>query len=272
MKGSLIMAQQQIAQGNKSLRVIVAAHKEYSFPPDPVYCPVQVGAALSDRDLGYVRDDTGDNISDRNPTYSELTALYWAWKNTSFDYYGLAHYRRYFRSENGGPAHGDEMLDWLSSTDVVVARPRHYVLDTVSQQYAHAHHSHDLSSARAAVSHLHPEYVDSFDRTMRARSLPLYSMFLMSRDSMNGYCSWLFPILDRLYAEIPWREYGSQQARVIGLLGERLLPVWLRGNPQLVRATRPIFRTERDPTLPRAVRFVLRKATGGRVSRFRSYG
>ena len=40
-------------------------------------------------------DDEGDNISQKNKTYCELTAQYWAWKNEDADYYGFFHYRRY---------------------------------------------------------------------------------------------------------------------------------------------------------------------------------
>lgn len=42
-----------------------------------------------------LHDDEGDNISERNKTYCELTAQYWAWKNEEADYYGFFHYRRY---------------------------------------------------------------------------------------------------------------------------------------------------------------------------------
>ena len=44
-------------------------------------------------------DDTGDNISELNPLYCEMTAVYWGWKNLSADYIGLCHYRRYFTFE-----------------------------------------------------------------------------------------------------------------------------------------------------------------------------
>ena len=63
-----------------SVKVIVAAHKPYEMPFDKMYLPVHVGAAGKDS-IGYQRDDEGDNISNLNPYYCELTGLYWAWTN-----------------------------------------------------------------------------------------------------------------------------------------------------------------------------------------------
>lgn len=77
------------------IRILIAAHKPYGFAQDDIYMPVQVGAALNDK-FGAACDDTGDNISDKNPYYCELTGLYWMWKNVKADYCGLVHYRRYF--------------------------------------------------------------------------------------------------------------------------------------------------------------------------------
>ena len=61
------------------IKVIIAAHKQYLMPDKDCYFPVQVGRALHP-DIGYTPDNTGDNISEKNPYYCELTGLYWAGK------------------------------------------------------------------------------------------------------------------------------------------------------------------------------------------------
>ena len=43
--------------------------------------PIQVGARLSSKRVANVLDCDGENISEKNGNYSELTALYWIWKN-----------------------------------------------------------------------------------------------------------------------------------------------------------------------------------------------
>ena len=77
------------------IKILIAMHKPYWHPDDPVYMPIHVGKK-GKASIGLPGDDTGDNISDRNPAYCELTGVYWAWKNLKADYVGLVHYRRYF--------------------------------------------------------------------------------------------------------------------------------------------------------------------------------
>ena len=52
-----------------NIKIIVATHKKYWMPEDEVYIPLQVGAE-GKRDLGYKRDNVGDNISLKNPNYT----------------------------------------------------------------------------------------------------------------------------------------------------------------------------------------------------------
>ena len=79
--------------------IYIAAHKEFDVPRLENYVPLQVGAEGKE-DLGFLRDNTGDNISVKNPNFCELTGLYWIWKNTNDEYKGVVHYRGYFCKSN----------------------------------------------------------------------------------------------------------------------------------------------------------------------------
>ncbi len=79
------------------VEILISCHKPADVLNTEVFRPIQVGAAGKESLMeGIYRDDCGDNISDLNPMYCELTAQYWAWKNLDLDYYGFCHYRRYF--------------------------------------------------------------------------------------------------------------------------------------------------------------------------------
>ena len=75
--------------------IYVVSHKQTRMPEGKIYYPLQVGPA-NETFKGYLRDNTGDNIADRNQNYSELTAQYWAAHNRQADVKGLVHYRRLF--------------------------------------------------------------------------------------------------------------------------------------------------------------------------------
>ena len=108
----------------KDIKVIVAAHKKYQMPKDTMYIPVQVGAEGKNIIEEYKQDSEGENISNKNPYYCELTGLYWAWKNLEADYIGLVHYRRYFTKNVKIPKNEKEKL-FLSGSLIA----RHDILD-----------------------------------------------------------------------------------------------------------------------------------------------
>ena len=98
------------------IKILVATHKQYWMPEDKIYLPIHVGR-VEKADLGYLGDDTGDNISAKNANYCELTGLYWAWKNLKCDYIGLCHYRRYFAHAVSGSDMEKKKLAILQRTD-----------------------------------------------------------------------------------------------------------------------------------------------------------
>ena len=95
---------------NQQTAIYVMTHKAFTPPPDPLYIPLHVGRAAASsysRDeksspLSFcVGDNTGDHISEKNCYYSELTGMYWVWKNSHAKVVGTCHYRRYLLNEQG---------------------------------------------------------------------------------------------------------------------------------------------------------------------------
>lgn len=87
------------------IKIAMAYHKPGIFIDNKYIIPIHAGKAISTLDLGIQGDNTGENISHKNPWYCELTALYWLWKNTKADYKGLIHYRRSFSFVKGFTLH-----------------------------------------------------------------------------------------------------------------------------------------------------------------------
>lgn len=57
-----------------------------------------------------------------------------------------------------------------------------------------------------------------------------FNMFIMRRDLLDHYCTWLFDVLDRAERQINLSEYDEYNKRVFGFLSERLLDVWVETN------------------------------------------
>ena len=244
------------------IRIVVATHKEYRMPEDPLYLPVQAGRALH-TPLAYTGDDTGENISKKNPHYCELTCLYWAWKNLDADALGLCHYRRYF----AGSAFGHKWSRLLTSQQaeallqkapVILPKKRNYWIETGYSQYVHAHHEEDLLVTRGILVEKWPAYVAAFDRTLGRTSGHRFNMFLMTRPYMDRYCSWLFQVLADLEGRLDLSSYSAYDQRVFGFIGERLLDIWVETN-QVPFSECPVLHMESQHWLKKGTAFLRRK-------------
>ena len=244
------------------LRIIVASHKEAWMPEDPVYLPVQAGRAAGTPLPGFTGDDSGTNISAKNPHYCELTALYWAWKNLSADAVGLVHYRRYFGHFFGRKAlSGAELAKLLDRAPVILPKQRHYVIESNYSQYVHAHHAADLTVLRAVLAAKFPAYLESFDRVMRRTSGHRFNLLVMRRDLLDGYCRWLFEVLFAVEAELDVSGYSDYDRRVFGFLGERLLDVYVE-HERLPYVECPVLHLESQHWMRKIPAFLLRKWRG----------
>lgn len=226
----------------KNIKILIAAHKPWELPTDSLYLPVHVGS-VNKESIGYQRDDEGENISSLNPYFSELTALYWAWKNLSVDYLGLVHYRRYFTKSNMNKSGSidervidkNSLVNALNEENVLVPKKRNYYIETLKSHYEHTLDTNHLNITREIIQNRSPEYLTAFDQVMNQRGGYMYNMFIMSKKLSDQYCEWLFPILFELFEKIGTEHLTGFEQRYPGRVSELLFNVWLKQNQLSVK-------------------------------------
>lgn len=222
----------------KNIKIIVATHKKHQMPKDDqLYLPIHVGAEGKES-IGYFRDDSGENISYLNPYYSELSGLYWAWKNLDYDYLGLVHYRRYFTKKRAKYTENvkldEEILSQkdveklLEEADVLVPKKRKYYIETLYSHYDHTLDGSHLDKTREVIEEDFAEYLSAFDQVMKQRSGYMFNMFIMNRGLVEDYLSWLFPVLEKLGKKVDVEHLSPFEARLFGRVSELLFNVWLQ--------------------------------------------
>lgn len=221
------------------IKILVATHKKYKMPIYNYYLPIHVGKE-GKNDIGYIGDNTGDNISYKNKNYCELTALYWGWKNLETDYMGLVHYRRHFSFKNifikmfnkkeNLILSDNEIENLLKKYDVILPKKRNYFIENIYNHYANTHYKEHLDITREIIEEYMDEYLVSYDNVMKSKKAHMFNMFIMNKKIADEYSEWLFFILSKLEERIDIEKYDDFQARLFGRVSEILLNVWIDKN------------------------------------------
>lgn len=248
----------KITLNKDNCKILICCHKPCELPPDPdgLFLPIQVGASISDVDLEMQRDDQVngepcDNISAKNKSYCELTALYWAWKNIkklypNLEYIGLNHYRRYFSFnrknyfDDAVVLPENEVKNYrldkaklekiLSEYDALMAKPRIYPY-SLKVDYSVNHVSEDINTIEKIIHDKYPSYSKDFISVITCNNkLSPYNMNVIGWNDFCKYCEWLFSILAEAEKMINIEHYNAKQSRIWGYLAERLFNVWIEHN------------------------------------------
>lgn len=251
-------------------KIIIVTHKDYAMPKDDIYLPISVGA-----EAGLIQhfqaDNTGINISSKNKTYCELTAIYWAWKNLdldSFDYIGVAHYRRHFTNHIHAN-HIDQAVSGKILEDIFSEEPPGTVLVTPKRTYISSLQNHyiqsskgyveihrkDIQRLRNAIHMCSPEYDASADRVLKGHSAHMLNMFIMRSEDFGAYCKWLFPVIDTVVSMSGDRE---DQRRYAGALSEFCLDIWLTQRRYPVKEMK-LLETEKPSFFKKALNAIKRR-------------
>ncbi|MBD5445329.1 MAG: DUF4422 domain-containing protein [Lachnospiraceae bacterium] len=194
--------------------------------PSYVY-PIQVGADLTDKIITELRDNESDNISTKNRNYCELTATYYAWKNSSAEYKGLCHYRRTFDISN---EQMQALLDRQSEWDVILPYPSiHY--PNISTQHLRYIKDADWYAMLTALKETAPGYLETYNNLVSSgeKYFYNYNMLIARAEVFDDYCSFLFKVLER--AEELTKPKGADRAdRFAGYMGENLTTLYFLKN------------------------------------------
>ena len=214
--------------------IFTMTHKAFTPPKDPMFVPIQVGRAIG-KDLGYIGDDTGDSISEWNPYFSELTGMYWVWKNFKTEgNVGLCHYRRFLIHEDGNVITGQEYDSLLEEYDLVTTK-QVVLNNSYYDGYAVNHHIKDLIETGNVIREFYPEYHDDFERIVHGNRTYFGNMIVCKKELFDDYSEWLFGILLRVKKRVDVENYDNYRKRVFGFISEILLLVYAVHNKLKVK-------------------------------------
>lgn len=236
---------------NLKINIVQCHHKKTEFIKTEIIQPIHVGAALSKTTLDYcIRDDEGENISTKNPSWCELTALYWQWKNVDADYYGLFHYRRLlsFKYKDGvynelNLLDGVKNKHLLKDTEIenlcsnfdIITSPYFDIHPiglnehklTAYEFYCRDHFKSDLDNMIKIVEVMHIDFHKALVESLQQKKACFGNIKIMKKEYFNEYCDILFSVLFELENKNDINGYDSYQKGLYSFLAERMLNAYV---------------------------------------------
>lgn len=256
-------------------KILIACHKKTHFFESEVFTPIHVGRSLveekSATDLQWFKDhmigdNIGENISDKNNLFCEMTALYFAWKNYHIigdpEYIGLMHYRRFFIFKKNFSEHykktsyeqslsfctifnlsdstkeqlglsDEEVRKVCAGNDAIVVQDADFNFShrfTVEEDYENIISGLDIKDLEFCINFIkknYPDYSQVAEETLKSRRKLLYQMFIMKRELFDEYMTFAFDTLNALHKVNDFSNYSQNGKRTLGYIGEILLTIFV---------------------------------------------
>lgn len=183
----------------------IRSHFDTTKPTDkiPSYLiPLQAGAALTDKVMCECRDNTGDNISERNADFSECSAIYWAWKNGDRKkYIGVCHYRRFLSANTA------EMIDAFNNDVDLIQTVPTVMYPSIKRFFIkNFFYKKDYSLMQKAIQEKFPEYVETERNLGDGFFYLANNICVMKREWFDKMCKFVFGVI--LSMDDYYREKG----------------------------------------------------------------
>lgn len=205
------------------MRVFIAMHK-----PCPAfmskYTLIHVGRAVSQYKsemVDMIGDDIGDNISYKNPSYCEMTAHYWIWKNVKdTEYVGVCHYRRYF----GIDVTEENINQLMQNFDVILVEPSYY-MDSVYSYFAKFIGAENMTILSLVMKKHYPDYFETLEKVCDGVKFHPFNMLICRKPLFDQYCEWMFSVLEECEKYIKPAPYTNAK-RALAYMAEMLTGVY----------------------------------------------
>ena len=227
---------------NQRFKIVVGYHKEHSqYLQNEVLLPLFMGRSPEYGPM-IDSDNTGDNISDKNYLYCELTGTYWLWKNVQADVKGLFHYRRVLASETAAFSPWRMVLRYnyyriksLFTNKPFLIQNKRRVQDVGAYMEEAMKFSkripslfnEQLSLITRKIEDVAPDYLNEFKETLAATTMT-YANIIVARNAIfDEYCNYVFSVLFAVEKSIVdegyWRDLHEKSLfRRFGYIGELL--------------------------------------------------
>ena len=210
-----------------NIKILVCYHKKAPLFKDNILTPIHVGRANAIKNMDHesdnykwlmdnlIGDNDGENISDKNGSYNEMTALYWAWKNYDKlgnpDYIGLMHYRRHFVLREGeikcyniqkyNPEHYYDQINYSEKKMQKMVDGCDFVthigkVNNVYNHFIENQRKTDIDLANEIVLEMYPEYEDIMKEYYEGDLSNFCNMTIFSKKLFFEYCEWIFSIME----------------------------------------------------------------------------
>ena len=221
---------------------------DHGSRPDPKYLSsirpeLLCGASLDWRHTDDIncelKDNTGDNISLENTQCSELTGVYWSWKNDSnLDIVGIEHYRRHFIKHDAvidDYVHTEDLLtaedfeNLLSDKDFVV--PVHESLWNTSVYDLYVicfgkEQADNIIKWMGKYYKRKSKYYNALLNHMSRNELYRGNMFVTTKAQFDEYCNELFGLIDYMKCHMEVKP----DSRVWGYVSEIFPMIYIMAN------------------------------------------
>ena len=250
----------------KSIKIFVSHRIDIdSFQiPNPIFINILCGAYRPHKDSGLLGDNTGDNISELQPYFSELTVQYWAWKNQDADYYGLCHYRRFlsfsdekFRSNEQNFVKepllykqtakkynllsGEKIRGFCEKYDCIVSEPspvqgwnlqnkNNLISNTLDLWLAFGNVCEkDINILHEIIFKHFSDYSEAYNCYFESTEYTGFNCFLMSKDLFFKLCDFQFSVIRYFEKFIDASSYSDEnKKRIYGYICEILYGIFIK--------------------------------------------